>query len=153
MLNWESEESHLFFNSRFPEEMKAQFMERFVSFPELKGHLFIATSGTTSTSLKWAALSKKAFLTSAAAVNRFLDATQNDVWINPLPDHHVGGLSIYARAHLANVAVYNYTCKWEPSAFGAYIQQYSGTLTSLVPTKSMTWYKRSCTLRTHCGRL
>ena len=81
------------------------------------------------------ALSKLAFLTSALAVNQHIDAASKDIWINPLPHFHVGGLSIYARAHLSKSYVYRYDRKWNSETWTEFVQAKRGTLTSLTPTQ------------------
>jgi O-succinylbenzoic acid--CoA ligase len=98
---WLSEESHLLLNPRMPEEERKR-LESFVV--PLPGHLWLATSGTTG-SLKLTALSKQAMLASAAAVNRHLHSSADDVWLCLLPTFHVGGLGIYARAFLSGACV------------------------------------------------
>ncbi|HEX6085416.1 MAG TPA: AMP-binding protein, partial [Thermoanaerobaculia bacterium] len=100
-IDWLSDESHVLLNPRMP----AAERERLQSFvTELPGHLWLATSGTTG-SLKLTALSKRAMLASAAAVNRHLQSTASDVWLCVLPSFHVGGLGIYARAFLSGARV------------------------------------------------
>lgn len=88
---------------------------------DLPGHVWLATSGTSGL-LKLTALSKRALLASAAAVNRHLDAGAHDVWLCVLPTFHVGGLGIHARAYLSGARVV--TAGWE-----------GVTLASLVPAQ------------------
>jgi O-succinylbenzoic acid--CoA ligase len=57
--------------------------------------------------LKLVALSKRALLASAAAVNRHLASDASDVWCNVLPTFHVGGLGIHARAFLSGARIVN----------------------------------------------
>lgn len=102
-----------------------------------KGHCLLASSGTTRVKgdpLKLVALSKEAILISAEAVNRHLGATSKDVWLNPLPNFHVGGLSIYARSLLSRSFVYELN-KWSPPIFLDLMNRKKVTLTSLVPTQ------------------
>lgn len=96
---------------------------------ELPAHLWLATSGTTG-ALKLTALSKKAMLASAAAVNRHLQSNAKDVWLNVLPTFHVGGLGIHARAFLSGARVV--TAEWDPQQFA---KQQEMTLSSLVPAQ------------------
>lgn len=97
----------------------------------LPGHIWIATSGTTGAQ-KWAALSREALLASAHAVNLHFQTTNKDVWINPLPLFHVGGLGIKARAHLSKSSVLPLPA-WDPAAFFQLAQR--ATLSALVPTQ------------------
>ncbi len=117
-IDWLSDESHVLLNPRMPAEERAR-LQSFVT--PLPGHLWLATSGTTG-SLKLTALSKRAMLASAAAVNRHLQSDANDVWLCVLPTFHVGGLGIYARAFLSGARVV--TSGWE-----------GVTLASLVPAQ------------------
>ena len=100
-IDWLSDESHVLLNPRMPAEERAR-LETFVT--DLPGHLWLATSGTSG-ALKLTALSKRAMLASAAAVNRHLQSDANDVWLCVLPTFHVGGLGIYARAYLSGARV------------------------------------------------
>ena len=123
---WTSDASHLALNPRTPgpERRRLESLAR----PELRRHIWIATSGTTG-ALKLTALSKDAILASAASVNRHLDARPGDVWCRVLPQFHVGGLGIHARAHLSGSRVVS--GQWEPRWFVA--QNFS--LSSLVPAQ------------------
>jgi o-succinylbenzoate---CoA ligase len=100
-IDWLSDESHVLLNPRMPEEERRR-LESFVI--DLPGHVWLSTSGTTG-ALKLTALSKRAILASAAAVNRHLQSDSSDVWLCVLPTFHVGGLGIYARAFLSGARV------------------------------------------------
>jgi O-succinylbenzoic acid--CoA ligase len=96
--------------------------------PDMPGHVFVATSGTSGT-VKLVALSKDAILASAAAVNGYFGATRGDVWCCVLPTFHVGGLGIHARAFLTGSRVI--TMPWDPQEFA----RTEATLASLVPAQ------------------
>jgi O-succinylbenzoic acid--CoA ligase len=96
---------------------------------DLPGHLWLATSGTTG-ALKLTGLSKQALLASAAAVNRHLQASSRDIWGTVLPEFHVGGLGITARAFLSGTAVVR--MPWSTHAFASNQEM---TLASLVPAQ------------------
>lgn len=133
-IDWHSPESHLFINPRNTSSFSPQDWE---GFRELKSHIWLATSGTTQAveaRIKWVALSKEAFLSSADAVNAHLSSNQKDIWLNALPLFHVGGLSIYARAFLSGASVKTpREAKWNPAS---YLEELAGaTWTSLVPTQ------------------
>jgi O-succinylbenzoic acid--CoA ligase len=100
-IDWLSDETHVLLNPRMPEDERRRLDEFVVPLP---GHLWLATSGTTG-ALKLTALSKRAMLVSAAAVNRHLQSDASDVWLCQLPTFHVGGLGIYARAFLSGARV------------------------------------------------
>jgi O-succinylbenzoic acid--CoA ligase len=117
-IDWLSDESHLLLNPRMPPEERARLESLVI---RLRGHIWLATSGTTG-ALKLTALSKRAMLASAAAVNRRLQSDANDVWLCVLPAFHVGGLGIYARAFLSGARVVS---EWNDDV----------TLASLVPAQ------------------
>jgi len=126
VIDFTSEETHLLLNPRIPEEERRQLEHLAAAFP-LRGHVWIATSGTTGV-LKLTALSKHAILASAAAVNEHLGSSADDVWCNVLPPFHVGGLGIHARAHLSGARVV--AKSWEVRVF-----EEGMTLSALVPAQ------------------
>lgn len=102
-------------------------------FPDCSDHVWLATSGTQG-ALKVVALAREALVASARAVNRNLGACKDDVWLNPLPLFHVGGLGIEVRAALAGARVQ--TCAgWSVESFLQTADNVRATLTSLVPTQ------------------
>jgi o-succinylbenzoate---CoA ligase len=125
MIDFESAASHLLLNPRMPAEERER-LERMV--PPIDGHVFVATSGSSG-ALKLVALSKRAILASAAAVNERLDVTQRDVWAAVLPTFHVGGLGVYARCQLAGARVLPMV--WDAHAFA----ESEATIASLVPAQ------------------
>ena len=125
-IDWLSDASHVLLNPRMPEEERARLRSFVIDLP---GHLWLSTSGTTG-ALKLTALSKQAMLASAAAVNRHLQSSAEDVWCCVLPTFHVGGLGIYARAFLSGARVVS--APWDPKAFAAFEEM---TLSSLVPAQ------------------
>jgi len=102
--------------------------------PELRGHVFFRTSGSTGEA-KWIALSKEAILLSAAAVNRHLKVTPKSRWGLALPLKHVGGFGILARVHEAGCYLSHFPQSWDPALFKAHITVTHVTHTSLVPTQ------------------
>jgi len=131
-VNFLSDESVVLINPRMPQNEKNHALTLLTKFSFLKGHIWIATSG--STTQKWVALSKNAILASAAAVNEHLSANAKDCWINPLHTFHVGGLGIMARAYLSSASVINCTV-WEPEQYHRSIIDSHATLSALVPTQ------------------
>jgi O-succinylbenzoic acid--CoA ligase len=126
-VDWLTAESHLLLNPRMPEEERRQLASFVVDLP---AHVWLATSGTTG-ALKLTALSKRALLASAAAVNGHLQSTERDVWYAVLPPFHVGGLGIHARAFLSGARVVE-ADRWDARAFAAEV---GVTLASLVPAQ------------------
>ncbi len=139
-IDWESEEPIIFLNPRMPAYEK-QKLECSIKEYKLKNHIFLATSGSTalqSTEIKWAALKKEAFLNSARAVNKHLNFTKEDIFLNTLPLFHVGGLSNFARAYCIGANIinkYNEVFKWDSEAFLGDVEKNKVTITSLVPTQ------------------
>jgi o-succinylbenzoate---CoA ligase len=96
-------------------------------------HLF-ATSGSEGLP-KWVALSAEAMRVSARAVNDHLAATAEDRWLVALPEHHVGGYSILARAAESGAAVMRAPAKWKAELYAELCAEQGITLSSLVPTQ------------------
>src|SRR6185436_6833571 len=132
MLDFASDETHLLLNPRLPREEKERLERLFGDAPPLPAHVWLSTSGTTG-ALKLVALSKRAILASAAAVNRHLDSNERDVWCCVLPTFHAGGLGIHARASLSGARVVS--AGWEANAFVELCQRECVTLASLVPAQ------------------
>ncbi len=132
MVDWESESSALFFNDRHGK--KNLFISCMAHLPALKSHIWLATSG--SLFQKWIALSKKALLVSAGAVNQHLSAQAKDRWGLSLPLFHVGGLSILARAHLSRSSFFVYPFKkWSAKSYLSFLKEKKITLGALVPAQ------------------
>jgi O-succinylbenzoic acid--CoA ligase len=132
VIDWQSDETHLLLNPRLPEEDLRRLERLAAEAPPLPAHVLLATSGTTG-ALKLTALSKRALLASAAAVNRHLESTVADVWCCVLPAFHVGGLGIHARAFLSGARVVE--AGWDPYGFAALVAAEGVTLSSLVPAQ------------------
>ena len=134
-MNWESLSTEVLYNPRLPKE-EMDLLHR-AELPELRGHVWLASSGTTSIhQIKLMALSKKAILESAKVVNEHIKSDGNDKWLNALPSFHMGGLSIDARAYLSGAEVINTELlRWSPIDFFKKLSTYRATLTSLVPTQ------------------
>lgn len=120
-------------NPRYTNEEKIKFQTALGSIDRYSNHVWLATSGTSGFT-KFVALSEKAILTSAAAVNQHLESNATDVWLNPLPEFHVGGLAIRARSKLSGASVV--ACHtWDPLQFNELLHGNKVTLTALVPTQ------------------
>ncbi len=128
---WGEGTAGLLLNPRLGPELTAHLLA--APFPDLPDHLWLATSGTGG-KLKVVALSRTALEASARAVNTHLAATASDVWINPLPLFHVGGLGILVRAALADARCAPLAA-WDPAAFVREASAVVATLSSLVPAQ------------------
>jgi O-succinylbenzoic acid--CoA ligase len=102
--------------------------------PELQGHLFFATSGSTGNG-RWVALSRAALLSSARVVNEHLGVTADDRWLLALPTFHVGGLGVLARSYAASCSVVVMEEKWDAEAYHRLCCENKATFSSLVPTQ------------------
>ncbi len=135
MIDWLTRESHIFFNPKLPGAIKDRL--KMANLPTLPGHIWLSSSGTTSTSvLTLYALSKEALLAAAEAANYHLEVTEKDIWLNVLPHFHVGGIAILARAHLARQRIVDRnSVPWSAESFHEWCENERVTLTSLVPTQ------------------
>jgi len=131
VIDFTSDETHVLLNPRMPAAERERLERLAAAFP-LRGHVWIATSGTSG-AIKLAALSKEALLVSAEAVNRHLEARASDTWCLVLPTFHVGGLGIHARAFLCNARVVE--SGWNARTFVETCEQERVTLSSLVPAQ------------------
>jgi len=125
------------FNHTMPEERR-RVVEALLSAKEFhEPHVWIATSGSFAKEgvSKWAALSHNAIEASAMAVNAHLEASANDIWLNPLPLFHVGGLGITWRARLSGSQEFPFAMRWCPDAFFKALVETEASLTALVPTQ------------------
>lgn len=137
-IDWQSSETEVLINSRFPLEERGKLVSLLKESSPLKAHFWLSTSGSTG-QVKWAALSKEAILSSAQSVNQFIYSTVRDIWINPLPSFHVGGLGIWARSHLSGAKVIDFYSahagKWDPTRYYQALIESKATLSALVPTQ------------------
>lgn len=137
MINWETEESLQLVNPAYPHEDKLRFSQILEQGSAWPGHIWLATSGSSAP--KWVGLSKQAVLASARAVNEHLHSDASDCWALALPDFHVGGLGVRARAYLSGAKVGDFKQahpgKWCARTFYDYLEQTQATLTSLVPSQ------------------
>lgn len=101
---------------------------------DLKNHLVIFSSGTTSNNLKGYALSKEALLANAEAVNKHFNLTSKDIWGLSLPHYHVGGLSVILRSQLLNNKLISLG-PWEPKSWHQALMDNQITITTVVPTQ------------------
>ncbi len=106
---------------------------------QLQSHIWFATSGSTAENqsrVKLVALSQRALVNSAISVNQWIQATEQDCWLQALPFFHVGGVGIELRARLSGAKiVFSEIEKWNPHFFVNECQNYQVTITSLVPTQ------------------
>ncbi len=135
-MNWYNAENITLFNPKMARDEAQARLDSLspAVLSSFSGHVFLLSSGTTSDAAKWVALSKEAFLASAESVNQRLESNAKDTWLHLLPDFHVGGLAIRARATLSGAGVVEMS-GWDLTAFVAAIQNKHITLISLVPAQ------------------
>lgn len=135
--------SHLLLNPKLPAKDRQVFEALLPQLEKFRDHFWILSSGSSKAaneSAKLIGLSKAALRASAESVNRFLHVNSSDVWGQVLPDFHVGGLSIWARAELSKTVVIDLR-----SEIGSFAEDAAGfverlndskvSLLSLVPTQ------------------
>lgn len=136
-IDWQDTTSHILINPTYPKEEQERFAKILDVSSHLPSHIWLSTSG--SSVQKWVGLSKGALLSSAAAVNRHLESSSEDCWVNTLPHFHVGGLGIVARAYMSGSALHEFPgkppIKWKAAEFCHFLHERKGTLTALVPAQ------------------
>lgn len=100
----------------------------------LEACVWVSTSGSSGRP-RFVCLSKAGLLKSAEAVNQHLQVGSSDRWLCALPEFHVGGLGIYARAEQSSCAVEAMGGRWTAQGFCTALEKHQTTLTSLVPTQ------------------
>ncbi len=119
-LDFLSAQNEIRLNPKLPVVQKELYLKGWASVcNDFQSHIAIATSGTSADFGKLVLLEKQAFLNSAESVNRHLKVSAKDIWLKALPEFHVGGLSILARASLSNSKVIelDLTQKWDAQIF------------------------------------
>lgn len=141
-INWTSKENHLLLNPKMPSSTRQHLQSVFrrtlldLGFHSCFG---VVTSGSTSArsdEFKIVIIGKEAILSSAEAVNKHLQVTSKDVWLNALPLFHVGGLGVRARAFLSHSKFVDLEdFSWSAESFLRVVNAERITLTTLVPTQ------------------
>ncbi len=138
MIDWQSSESIVLLNPRFPTDEGSSITQQLLAISSGKSYIWLASSGTTGPT-KWIALTKKAFLHSATTVNTFIGLSPSDRWLQVLPSFHVGGLGIWARSYLSGTRVIDlYTAtqgKWNVHTFYQTLIDYQISWSALVPAQ------------------
>ena len=128
---WDAGGSYLLLNPRMPGALRERILS--ADFPDLEEHVWLTTSGTGGR-IKVVALARTALEASARAVNAHLGAGAGDVWLNPLPLFHAGGLCIVVRAAISGARV-EMVGGWNAADYVALAKSAGATLSSLVPTQ------------------
>ena len=100
----------------------------------LHSHLIFETSGSSGVS-KWVVHRKSALIKHAQLVNTHLGITMNDVLGLVLPQYHVGGFGVIARAITSGSVLAQYREKWSACACVEFLTRENVSVLSLVPTQ------------------
>lgn len=132
---WSTPTARLALNPRTPESEKVRIAKA-VDLWQRPDVIWLRSSGTESArrAIKLICLEKKAILAAAESVNRFYDLQSGDVWLNPLPRFHIGGLAIGARCFLKEAQEFVLS-EWQPTEFMKTLFDKRGSLVSLVPAQ------------------
>ncbi len=132
---WENSESLCLLNPGLPLK-KRRLIEKAVDQYKGENQIWLKSSGTelSGYGMRILCLSKQGILRAAESVNQFYKITSRDLWLNPLPLFHVGGLSVGARCFLAKALEFRVS-SWKALHFYKVLQETKASLTSLVPTQ------------------
>lgn len=134
--DWQSTSTEVYLNPRFPAALKDTLMTALGQAGQPAAQVIVTSSGTSGIP-KVFAFSKKSFLAAAARVNERFESGASERWLCPLPLFHVGGLSIFARAHVARAPMPELLVfqEWSAQKFVQALTATGATATSLVPTQ------------------
>ncbi len=134
---WRNSESLCLLNPKLPIKEK-QLVEKAVSQYRGENQIWLKSSGTEFSKyqqgIKIVCLSKTGILRAADSVNKFYNITFKDIWLNPLPLFHIGGLSVGARCFIAGARELRFGA-WQTQAFHKTLWETKASLTSLVPAQ------------------
>ena len=140
MLNFElNAPNQLLFNPRSSAEELAELKNLQHEFENEFGknnYFLVPSSGSSrgvDESVKLIALKIDRILNSANRVNHYLNATPQDSWGLALPQFHVAGIGVSARAYLMQSHIHKFSGRWD--SFAAEIEQNDISYISLVPTQ------------------
>lgn len=134
VIDWQSEENSLFLNPRLAPDLREKVVSAWEqATTNLSSHVGLLTSGSSG-SAKLVLISKRALLAAAEGANSHLVSGRSDTWLKALPHFHVGGLSIYARAHLSGARVVKHE-GWNAKEVYDLAVSEKVTLISLVPAQ------------------
>lgn len=95
---------------------------------------FIIYSSGTSSQIKGYVIHRDALFANAKAVNTHFNLGPQDIWGLSLPEYHIGGLSVLARAHLLQNKIID--CRgWRPDEWIKKITDEKISITTIVPTQ------------------
>lgn len=140
MINFESIfKNKLMLNPKISEREKQDLLHLKNEFDKrvsAENHFLIASSGSSrhqNESVKLVALSRLSVLNSAARFNRHFGATKSDNWGLVLPEFHVAGLGVMARAFLTGAQVFHQN--WNADEINKWISVNNISFVSMVPAQ------------------
>ncbi len=134
VINWYDDSSYVLINPLMPGDVREKLLQAVEPYQELKGHIWLSSSGTESFP-KMIALSKTAFLASAKAVNEHFEIEKEHIWLNILPLFHTGGLGTHARALLSGSPLFDFSeKKWDPHSYVERLRELEVSFSSLTAT-------------------
>jgi len=113
-------------------ELKTEFEKTF----GVLGYFLLASSGSSQKSdesVKLVALKKESVLNSGRRFNQYFNANHNAHWGLVLPEFHVAGLGVKARAFLAGARVF--IRNWQVEGLADWINENNIYYISMVPTQ------------------
>lgn len=131
--------NQLLLNPRWSDSEKAVLRELQTAFETIFGaanYILIGSSGSSRSeneSIKLIALKIESILSSAKRVNQYLRAGPDDHWALVLPEFHIAGVGVRARAHLAGAQVHSFS--WDLKTIKSHLQQNSISFMSVVPAQ------------------
>jgi len=140
-IDWQNSENHILLNPRWSAsetQSLCEVADTITIKNNLQGHIWLATSGSTSEAvgqIKLVALAKSAFLASAKAVNLHLRVSAKDRWLQVLPRFHVGGLGVEVRAEISHSQIVQDFEKWDPIRIHQVLLDQKISIASMVPTQ------------------
>lgn len=134
-IDWALNKSQILISPKTPPHIIKTIEQ--IPFESFEPYLWVLTSGTSSSDVyKLIGHTQQSVEASAKSVNKHLESSQNDIWLNVLPSYHVGGLTIFERAKLSGAKVIDKSQdKWSAQNYYQNITDHKVTLSSLVPTQ------------------
>lgn len=140
MISFNSKsKNQLLVNPKITEEEKATLIELQHEFEREFGpddYVLVPSSGSSrkaTQSVKLIALKISSVLNSANRVNLYIKATEQDHWGLVLPEFHVAGLGVFARAYLTQAKVVK--LDWNMATITKQIEDNNIRYISMVPTQ------------------
>lgn len=140
MIQFQTEvENQLLINPRISPEEKQVLLQLQLAFEQqygIKGFFLVPSSGSSqkkNESVKLIALSRQSILNSAQRFNQYFQSKRHESWGLVLPEFHVAGLGVYARASLVGASVF--VSEWNVQQLSTWVNENKISYISMVPTQ------------------